>query len=109
LSSKKSHPAEYTMFSILEYLCLNSLKTPVTKNHIIRMVPNIRQQRSDRISNIMDVLEQNGFVKSIKTTSETVFYQVTDKGIEAYYKWVKDYLDFIRSANELIDDNTEDV
>jgi DNA-binding PadR family transcriptional regulator len=59
----------------------------------------------------MNLLEQNGFVKSIKTTSDTVFYQVTDKGIEAYYKWVKDYLDFVRSANELNNNNNreEDV
>jgi hypothetical protein len=54
-------------------------------------VSGIRQQRSDRVSHIMNTLEQNALIKSLKT-SDSTFYPVTEKGIEAYSKWVKDAL-----------------
>ena len=45
----------------------------------------------------MDALEKNGFIKSTKTPNAT-FYQITENGIEAYFKWIKDFLDFARFA-----------
>lgn len=45
----------------------------------------------------MQILEQNGFTRSIKASSTVTFYQITEQGIEAYHKWVKNYLDFVRS------------
>ena len=68
---------------------------PVSKYHIVTKIPGIKQQRPDRVSNIMDALEMNGFIKSTKTPNAT-FYQVTEKGVEAYFKWIKDFLDFAR-------------
>ncbi len=85
------------MFSILEYLCINSFNSPVSKYHILTKIPNIKQQRQDRISDILKVLEENGFIESIKTT-ESTFYKSTDKGNEAYVKWVKNFLSFVRSS-----------
>ena len=46
------------MFSILEYLCLNSTKTPVTKYYIMTKINAIRQQRLDRINQILNALEK---------------------------------------------------
>jgi DNA-binding PadR family transcriptional regulator len=46
---------------------------------------------------IMDALEYDGFITSTRTPNAT-FYQITDKGIEAYFKWIKDFLDFARFA-----------
>jgi DNA-binding PadR family transcriptional regulator len=46
----------------------------------------------------MNTLEQNGFIKSINT-SNPKRYQVTEKGLKAYGKWAKDFLDFARSNN----------
>jgi DNA-binding PadR family transcriptional regulator len=43
----------------------------------------------------MTILENNGLIKSI-ITSNAKFYQITQKGSEAYLKWVKDFLDFAR-------------
>ncbi len=43
----------------------------------------------------MDALEKNEFIKSTKTPNAT-FYQITEKGIDAYFKWIKDFLDFAR-------------
>lgn len=83
------------MLSILEYLCTNTQNMPVSKYHIITKIPSIKKQRPDRIAYIMDALEKNGFIKSTKTPSST-FYQITEKGIEAYFKWIKDFLDFAR-------------
>jgi DNA-binding PadR family transcriptional regulator len=92
------------MLSILEYLCINAIKTPVTKYHIITRVPGIKQQRKDRISSIMLTLENQGLISSIKT-SDSTFYHVTDKGVEAYSRWIKSFLNFTRSAYGL-DDNS---
>ncbi len=99
MAGKKRFSTEYTMLSILEYLCINSLNTPISKYHIINKIPVIRQQRQDRVSSIMGILEANGFIKSIKTSADSTFYQITNKGIEAYSKWVKEFLDFARSAD----------
>jgi DNA-binding PadR family transcriptional regulator len=46
----------------------------------------------------MNTLEQNGFIKSIKTVNSTA-YQATEKGLKAYGKWAKDFLDFARFSN----------
>jgi DNA-binding PadR family transcriptional regulator len=68
---------------------------PVSKYHIITKVQSIKQQRPDRVGYIMDALEKNQFIKSTKTPNAT-FYQITEKGIDAYFKWIKDFLDFAR-------------
>lgn len=101
MPKKQNHySSEYTMLSILEYLCNSDSSKPVTKNHLMVNVSAIRSQRSDRVSHIMNILEKNELIKSLKT-SDLTYFQVTEKGIEAYSKWVKDYLDFARFANEM--------
>jgi predicted transcriptional regulator len=97
---KRRLSPEYTILSILEYLCISSKDIPISKYHIINKLPGIRQQRSDRINDIMDELEKNGLVESIKTSNST-FYKITEKGIDSYYKWIKSFLDFSRSVNKL--------
>jgi len=104
IKRKKRLSPEYTILSILEYLCISSKDTLVSKYHIINKLPNIKQQRSDRINDLMEELEKNGLVETIKTTNST-FYKVTEKGIESYYKWIKSFLDFSRSVNKI--DDTE--
>jgi transcription initiation factor IIE alpha subunit len=47
------------MLSILEYLCLYSTKTPVSKYHIMTKINAIRQQRPNRINQILNALEEN--------------------------------------------------
>ena len=86
------------MLSILEYLYINSQNIPVTKYKILTISHEIRQQRPDRVNDIMDNLEQNGYIKSIKASSTVTFYQITGHGIEAYSKWIKDYLYFARTS-----------
>lgn len=84
------------MLSILEYLYVNARDTPISKYKIIANATGIRKQRPDRVNNIMQILEQNGFIKSIKASTVT-FYQITEQGIEAYRQWIKNYLNFVRS------------
>lgn len=91
------------MLSILEYLCINSLNSPLSKYHILTKVPSIKQQRQDRISDILDILEENGFIESIKT-NESTFYRSTDQGNDAYVKWAKNFLSFVRSSYQFKDD-----
>ena len=97
----KRFSSEYTMLSILEYLCVYSTKTPISKYHIMTKIAAIRQQRPDRISLILNRLEDNGYIKSIVDTSSstTKLYLVTEKGFDAYLKWVKEFLSFVRSMN----------
>jgi DNA-binding PadR family transcriptional regulator len=98
--NKKRFSSEYTMLSILEYLYANSQKVPVSKYNIVTNTKGIKQQRPDRINIIMDTLEKNGYIKSVKTSSNIAYYQITEKGIGAYLKWIKDFLEFIRSITE---------
>ena len=102
LSRKKKLSPEYTVLSILEYLCISSRETPISKYHIINKLPGIKRQRSDRINDLLEELENNGLVETIKTSNST-YYKITNKGIDAYYKWIKSFLDFSRLINKLDD------
>ncbi len=87
------------MLSILEYLCLYSTKTPVSKYHIMTKINAIKQQRPDRISLLLNRLEENEYIKSVDT-SNAKFYLITEKGFDAYLKWIKDFLSFVRIMND---------
>lgn len=100
MTGAKRFSSEYTMLSILEYLCLYSKKTPVSKYHIMTKINAIRQQRPDRISSILNGLEENGYIKSkIDDVSNTKLYLITETGFDAYLKWIKDFLFFVRTMN----------
>ncbi len=47
----------------------------------------------------MNRLEENGYIKLIDTSSSKA-YLVTEKGFEAYLKWIKDFLSFVRAIND---------
>jgi DNA-binding PadR family transcriptional regulator len=103
IKRKRRLSPEYTILSILEYLCVSSKDLPISKYHILNKLSTIKQQRSDRINDLMDELEKNELVQAIKTSNST-YYKITEKGIEAYYRWIKSFLDFSRSVNKLDDD-----
>jgi DNA-binding PadR family transcriptional regulator len=98
---QKRFSSEYTILSILEYLYLYSRNAPVSKYKIVTNASGIRQQRPDRVNIIMQILEQNGFIRSIKASSTVTFYQITKQGIEAYQQWIKNYLNFVRSIAKI--------
>ncbi|HET7644419.1 MAG TPA: hypothetical protein VFK40_13005 [Nitrososphaeraceae archaeon] len=109
IKKAKRFSSEYTMLSILEYLCLYSTKTPISKYHIMTKIAAIKQQRQDRVSLLLNELEENGYIKSIVDISSTTnlttkLYLVTEKGFDAYLKWIKEFLSFVRSINNN-DDN----
>ena len=58
----KRFSSEYTMLSILEYLCVYSTKTPISKYHIMTKIAAIREQRQDRVSLLLNQLEDNGYI-----------------------------------------------
>jgi DNA-binding PadR family transcriptional regulator len=103
---KSRFSSEYTMLSILEYLYVNAQKIPVSKYNIVTNTPGIRQQRPDRVNLMMDSLDKNEYIISEYTSSNITFYRITQKGIEAYEKWIKNFLDFARSANITTDTTT---
>ena len=87
----------------MEYLCISSRNTPISRYHIINKIHGIKQQRADRINDLMEELEKKDLVKSIKTPNST-YYNITEKGVESYYRWVQSFLDFSRSVNKLDDE-----
>jgi DNA-binding PadR family transcriptional regulator len=96
------------MLSILEYLYVNSQKTPVSKYNIVTNTPGIKQQRADRVNLMMDSLFKNGYIISEHTSSNVIFYKITAKGIHEYEKWIKNFLDFARSTNISSGDDSTD-
>ncbi len=96
-SRKKRFSSEYTMLSILEYLYNNSQKIPVSKFNIVNNTPGIKSQRPDRVSLMMESLQASSYIKSSKITNVTV-YQITEKGIEEYTRWIKNFLEFARTG-----------
>jgi DNA-binding PadR family transcriptional regulator len=96
---KNRFSSEYTMLSILEYLYTNTRKLPASKYNIATNTLGIKQQRPDRVNLMIDSLEKNGYITSVNTSSNVAFYKITQKGTEAYEKWIKDFLDFARSTN----------
>ena len=89
------------MLSIIEYLCLYSTKTPVSKYHIMTKITAIKQQRQDRVSLLLNELEDNGFIKStVDNISNNKLYSITEKGFDSYIKWVKEFLSFVRTIND---------
>ena len=89
------------MLSIIEYLCLYSTKTPVSKYHIMTKITAIKQQRQDRVSLLLNELEDNGFIKStVDDISKNKLYSITEKGFDSYIKWVKEFLSFVRTIND---------
>ena len=101
------------MFVILEYLYLtsqsnaqsnignktnpssNSPVFSVSKYHIMTKVPELKQQRQDRLSDILRILENNKLIVSTVTPNAT-FYRITEKGAAIYLKWVNYFLEFVR-------------
>jgi aspartate carbamoyltransferase regulatory subunit len=73
------------MLVILEYLHSTSNNKSLSKYHIITKIPELKQQRQDRISLIMRTLEKNGLIISTETPNAT-FYRITE------YKCVDKFL-----------------
>jgi DNA-binding PadR family transcriptional regulator len=100
---KKRFSAEYTMLVILEYLHSNSNSNPnsvpVSKYHIMTKIPDLKQQRQDRISVILSTLEKSGLIVSIVTPNST-FYRITEKGSTIYLNWVSEFLRFFRDIRD---------
>jgi DNA-binding PadR family transcriptional regulator len=44
-------------------------------------------------------LKKNGYIISEHTSSNITFYKITQKGIDEYEKWIKNFLDFARNTN----------
>jgi hypothetical protein len=99
---KNRFSSEYTMLSILEYLYANAQKIPVSKYNIVTNTPGIRQQRPDRVNLMMDSFDKNGYIISEYTSSNITFYRITQEVIDAYSKWIRDFLDFTRKANQTV-------
>ncbi len=98
-STRKRLSPEYTMLSILEYLYNNSQQVPVSKFNIVTHTPGIKRQRPDRVNLMMDSLQSNGFIMPVKAPN-AIYYKITEKGILEYTQWIKNFLEFARTAQD---------
>jgi DNA-binding PadR family transcriptional regulator len=48
---------------------------------------------------MMDSLQNNGFIMAAKSSNIT-FYKITEKGKVEYTKWIKNFLEFARAADD---------
>jgi DNA-binding PadR family transcriptional regulator len=67
-------------------------------------IPELKQQRQDRISTILQTLEQRDLISSTVTPNAT-FYKITEKGVDTYLKWVSHFLTFFREIKNKGDHN----
>jgi DNA-binding PadR family transcriptional regulator len=82
----------------------NSQAVSISKYHIMTKIPELKQQRQDRISTILRTLEDNGLIISTATPNAT-FYRITEKGADTYLKWVGHFLSFFRELKNREDEN----
>ena len=86
---------EFTVLVILEYFVRHEALGPVSKYHVMNRIPGLPSQRQDRVSSILDLLVQRGWVSAEE--GDSVFaYKITELGKEEYNKWVKEFLSFVK-------------
>jgi len=94
LRDRERYSFEYTVFTILEYLIKRKQSGPVSKYHIMTRV-HLPSQRPDRVSSVLELLVERGWISSVKTEHAS-FYRITEEGEKEYSRWIKDFLEFAR-------------
>jgi len=95
LRDRERYSYEFTVFTILEYFVNTTRLEPVSKYHIMTRV-HLPSQRYDRVASVLDLLVKRGWV-SLTKTEHASFYKITEEGEEEYNRWIKDFLEFVRS------------
>lgn len=83
------------MLRVLQYLFQKRDSYPISKYHILTKISSATQ-RQDRITSILQLLLDKGWIEVLKTERAS-FYRITKAGEEVYAGWVKDFLEFARS------------
>jgi len=87
---------EFTVLVILEYFVRHEPLGPVTKYHVMNRIPGLPSQRQDRVSAILDLLVQRGWLAMESKQENAPVYRITEQGKLEYNKWAKDFLSFVR-------------
>lgn len=95
MPNRERYSFEYTVFTILEYLLARKGLEPVSKYHLMTRV-RLPSQRPDRVSTVLELLVERGWVTLVKTEHAS-FYRITEDGEKEYNRWIRDFLDFARS------------
>jgi DNA-binding PadR family transcriptional regulator len=96
MKTKDRQSFEYTVLAILEHFVRHEALGPVTKYHVMNRVPGLATQRQDRVSEILDLLVQRGWVSLEKQESGIAVYKITAEGRVEYDKWIRQFLSFVR-------------
>lgn len=95
MPERERYSYEFTVFNILEYLVKRKQLGPVSKYHLTTRV-HLPSQRPDRVSSVLNLIVERGWVSVVKTEHAS-FYRITEEGEKEYNRWIKDFLDFVRS------------
>jgi len=87
---------EFTVLTILEYLVRHEVSGPVSKYHIMNRVPDLPSQRRDRVSAILELLVERGWVFTESKEDGVIGYRISESGKAEYKKWVGQFLSFVR-------------
>jgi len=95
---------EFTILAILEYLVHQEPAGAVTKYHLMNRIPGLPSQRQDRVSAILDLLVQRGWITA-QSNENTVVYIITPAGKLEYDKWAKQFLAWVRTLKTRVDES----
>jgi len=87
---------EYTVLVILEYFVRRETLGPITKYHVMNRIPGLPSQRQDRVSAVLDLLVQRGWLSVESRDDGGELYRITEAGKAEYHKWIKEFLAFVK-------------
>lgn len=59
-------------------------------------IPGLPSQRQDRVSAVLDLLVQRGWLSVESRNDGGELYKITEAGKAEYDKWVKEFLAFVK-------------
>jgi hypothetical protein len=92
---RKYLPFEYTALALLEHMIRNEESGPFTM-YCLRKARCIHGQRLDRLLRALGSLVERGWIEPLP--GRNTRYRATEEGRMAYFSWVVNYLEFVRST-----------
>ena len=68
----------------------------VSKYHIMNHVTGLSTQRHDRVSSILQLLVERGWISTESKEDGVIGYRISESGKAEYRKWVSQFLSFVR-------------
>jgi|SRR5208282_691229 len=87
---------EFTSLAILEHFVRHEAFGSVSKYHIMNRVTGLSTQRHDRVSAILELLVERGWISPESKEDGLIGFRTSASGKAEYRKWVSQFLSFVR-------------